>query len=194
MDLDYGRGVGRGVGRGGGESITINFMSAVHSFDLIPSSYIYDHGRWITPWRVDIFFWSGGARAEGRITTINFTSAVHSFDLIPSSFKYDDGRWITPWRVNIFFWSGAGRGGAGPVPGRGWKRGEDAIGGETANAAGPGEKSIHVKHKLFDFMHLGWGANIIRLSFQQLGRIGKFSGRAENFCYYALRVRVRVGG
>lgn len=93
--------VGRIGGRAGGvkgsRTTTINFVYAVHSFDLTPS-LIYDDGRWITPWRAKILFrrkeWEGS-------TTITFMSAVHSFDLIPSLFIYDDGRWITTWRVKV---------------------------------------------------------------------------------------------
>lgn len=50
-------------GRGGGIT-SITFMSAVYSFDLTPSSFIYDDGRWITTWRVKILF--AAARGDGR--------------------------------------------------------------------------------------------------------------------------------
>lgn len=81
-------------------------MSAVHSFDLTPSSFIYDDGRWITPCLANILFRGKGregGRGAGGGGTITFMSAVLSFDLTPSSVIYDDGRWITTWRVKILF-------------------------------------------------------------------------------------------
>lgn len=67
------RGGGKGAGgpggkRGGGRTTTINFVSAVHSIDLTPSSFIYDDGRWITPRRAKILFPErrGGEGRGGR--------------------------------------------------------------------------------------------------------------------------------
>lgn len=49
---------GPGLGGGGGKNhhLHLHPISAVLSFDLTPSSIIYDDGRWITTWRVKILF------------------------------------------------------------------------------------------------------------------------------------------